>query len=294
MANYGPPGGGPQPWHEPRPGEAYGRGPAPDPQPPHDPGQAHRPGPTYGGGPYQPDDPDHRVRQYGSGYPAGRPGSGYGSWQRGPQHDSGGYDPAGPEYAGNRYGAAGSGYDAQLQDTEVFPAYRDAGTATTAYAGAPEPPPERRRGRGPLLAVLAAVLVLMLGGATAFYLLGQEDEAPNPVAAPTEEPAAPPADGQDEDETPPDEPATTSSTDPRFVRAGQCVRNDAPSGAKPKLLISGCGAKSYEVLQRIDGKTSGEKDAEKKCAKVDGYTNWYFYDSELDSLDFVLCLKQRA
>jgi hypothetical protein len=26
---------------------------------------------------------------------------------------------------------------------------------------------------------------------------------------------------------------------------------------------------------------------------VPNYTKWYFYDSELDSLDFVLCLKER-
>ncbi|WP_375373504.1 hypothetical protein [Micromonospora sp. ATA51] len=47
------------------------------------------------------------------------------------------------------------------------------------------------------------------------------------------------------------------------------------------------------MLRRFDGATSGEKDAQAKCAKVDGYTNWYFFDSELDTLDFVLCLKQR-
>ena len=38
--------------------------------------------------------------------------------------------------------------------------------------------------------------------------------------------------------------------------------------------------------------TTGEADAETKCSKVSKYTKWYFYDSELDSLDFVLCLKE--
>lgn len=47
------------------------------------------------------------------------------------------------------------------------------------------------------------------------------------------------------------------------------------------------------MVRRFDGPTSGEKDAEAKCAKVPGYTNWFFFDSELDTLDFVLCLKQR-
>ncbi|MFV2102233.1 LppU/SCO3897 family protein [Micromonospora sp. LOL_024] len=141
---------------------------------------------------------------------------------------------------------------------------------------------------------LAAVMALALAGTTAFFLLGEDGEAPAPVSAPAEEVAPSDSDAQDEDETPPSEPAAISSTDPRFVRAGQCVSNEASAGAKPELLIGECGSKSYEVLRRFDGKTSGEKDAEEKCAKVDGYTNWYFYDSELDSLDFVLCLKQRG
>ncbi|MFB9851827.1 hypothetical protein ACFFMR_15735 [Micromonospora andamanensis] len=143
-----------------------------------------------------------------------------------------------------------------------------------------------------MLLVLTAALVLVLGGATAFYLVGQDDETPTPVSAPTNE-AAPAPDAQDA-ETPSDDPAPASSTDPRFVEAGQCVRNDAAAGGKPKLLLSECEPRSYEVLRRFDGKTSGERDAEEKCAAVDGYTNWYFYDSELDSLDFVLCLKQRG
>ncbi|WP_239096921.1 LppU/SCO3897 family protein, partial [Micromonospora phaseoli] len=194
-----------------------------------------------------------------------------------------------------RYGAAEQGYRPHPHETEVHRAYPDEVGAATGYAGTPEPPPERNRRRGPVLAVLAAVLVLALAGTTAFYLLGQDDETPSPVSAPTEQAAPPPdSDALDEDEAPPSDPAANSSTDPRFVRAGQCVSNEAPASTKPKLLISDCVSKSYEVLQRFDGKTSGEKDAEEKCAKVDGYTNWYFYDSELDSLDFVLCLKQRG
>ncbi len=145
-----------------------------------------------------------------------------------------------------------------------------------------------------MLAALGAVLMLVLGGGTAFYLLGRDDEAPTTVAAPTRDPVAPTdAPAEDDDKPAPSTPAASSSTDPRFVGPGQCVRNDASNGGKPELVISDCAPKSYEVLRRFDGKTSGARDAEAKCAKVDGYTNWYFYDSELDSLDFVLCLKQR-
>ncbi|MFC4018551.1 hypothetical protein ACFOW4_11445 [Micromonospora sp. GCM10011542] len=145
-----------------------------------------------------------------------------------------------------------------------------------------------------MLAVLAVVVLLLLaGGGTLWFLSGRDE--PDPVAAPTESAVAvrPSAAADDPAAPAPSEPAPESSADPRFVKVGQCVRNESATGSKPKLLISGCAPKSYEVLRRIDGATSGEKDAEAKCAKVAGYTNWYFFDSELDTLDFVLCLKQR-
>ncbi|MDG4806869.1 hypothetical protein O7634_08905 [Micromonospora sp. WMMD1120] len=151
--------------------------------------------------------------------------------------------------------------------------------------------PPNRRGRGPLIAVLAVVLVLLAAGGAAFWL-GRGKGDPAPVAAPTT-PAAVDEPSPDASAPTPSAAAPQSSADPRFAKVGQCVRNDGVAGGKPKLLISGCTAKSYEVLSRIDGATSGERDAEAKCAKVEGYTNWYFFDSELDTLDFVLCLKQR-
>ncbi|MEW2382488.1 hypothetical protein AB0873_10430 [Micromonospora sp. NPDC047707] len=161
------------------------------------------------------------------------------------------------------------------------------------HGGDPAPPSRPSRRKGPLIAVLAAVLLLVLGGgATVLYLLGQGEPTP-PAASPTAA-AAPGSAGPSDQASPaPSVAAPESSADPRFVKVGQCVRNDGPAGGKPKLLISECAAKTYEVLHRVDGPTTGEKDAAAKCAKVDNYTNWYFFDSELDTLDFVLCLKQR-
>ncbi|MFI6161129.1 LppU/SCO3897 family protein [Micromonospora haikouensis] len=162
------------------------------------------------------------------------------------------------------------------------------------YPGEAGPPADRKRGRGPLTAVLATLVVLALvGGAAVWYLLRQDDDPP-PAAGPAAPSAAPTAeDTPAAPTTAPTAPAPESSADPRFVKVGQCVRNEGPAGGKPKLLISPCGPKTYEVLRRFDGQTSGEKDAEAKCAKVNGYTNWYFFDSQLDTLDFVLCLKLR-
>ncbi|WP_229399334.1 LppU/SCO3897 family protein [Micromonospora okii] len=155
-------------------------------------------------------------------------------------------------------------------------------------------PPERRRSRGALIGALVALVLLAgAGGAALWHLFGRDDGPPAaapalPSAGPLpEDPAASPT------APAPTAPAPESSADPRFVKAGQCVRNEGATGGKPKLLIAPCGAKTYEVLRRFDGRTSGEKDAEAKCGKVKGYTNWYFFDSQLDTLDFVLCLKLR-
>ena len=88
------------------------------------------------------------------------------------------------------------------------------------------------------------------------------------------------------------DPQPRSSEDARFVAKGQCVRNEGTAD-KPEMKIVACASGTFEVLKRVDGRTTGEADAEAKCGKVANYTKWYFYDSELDSLDFVLCLRER-
>jgi hypothetical protein len=144
-----------------------------------------------------------------------------------------------------------------------------------------------------MVAVLAVLALLVLGGgATLFYLAGTDTDSPPADALPsaTANSSDQPSAGLD---VSPNALAPESSADPRFARVGQCVRNDGPTGGRPKLLVTECTPKTYEVLRRFDGATSGEQDAEAKCADVGGYTDWYFYNSELDTLDFVLCLKLR-
>ncbi|GGO07240.1 hypothetical protein GCM10011576_11580 [Micromonospora parathelypteridis] len=285
MTNYGPPGGGnPGPWRGQRPDETPGR-PVQQPYPPtvpsYPPDPQGRPG-TYGGPPAAP-------YGGGSGSPyGGAPGTPYGGGTESPYGREpgapygGAYQPPGvnPAYGGQPYRPDGDPYGGQP--------YRPDGDP---YGEDPEPAPGRR-GRGPLIAVLAVVLLVVAAGGAFWFLRGQD--GPTSLAAPTGSAVAgdPSADA-DATEPAPSAAAPESSADPRFAKVGQCVRNDGAAGGKPKLLISGCAAKSYEVLSRIDGATSGERDAEAKCGKVEGYTNWYFFDSELDTLDFVLCLKQR-
>lgn len=156
------------------------------------------------------------------------------------------------------------------------------GTAPPAW-GTPAPPPRRRN--LPIVALVVILTVLIVGGlGTAAWLLSRD--SPRAGAGSGVLPAAttPTTAGKAADPQP--------SEDARFVRKGQCVRNEGTAAA-PAMTILPCASGTYEVLKRIDGRTTGEADAEAKCSRVPSYTKWYFYDSELDSLDFVLCLKER-
>jgi hypothetical protein len=157
------------------------------------------------------------------------------------------------------------------------------------YAGATpswNPPPMaalRPRRNGPILVLVIVLgLLVVTGLVTAAVLIGRNNatNAKGPVPPATHPTtAAHVADPQ-------------PSEDARFVKKGQCVRNEG-SADTPAMTIVPCASGTYEVLKRVDGRTTGEADAEAKCSKVANYTKWYFYDSELDSLDFVLCLKER-
>ncbi|SBT53167.1 Flagellar basal body-associated protein FliL [Micromonospora narathiwatensis] len=245
-------------------------------------------GPPGGGSPEpwggrRPQDGYAADPRYDSGY-ADQPGG----WGEPPAQR---YEPDGwHEQPTQRYEPPVSWGGGQPTDPTGYQGYPvDPGYDGQPYAE-PEPP---KRGRGPLVALLAVLVVLGLGGAGAYWFLGRDDSAPAngtaAPAAPTVDPVADPTEPADPATT---APAPASSTDPRFVKAGQCVRNEGAAD-QPKLVISECGAKTYQVLRRIDGPTSGKKDAQAKCAKVEDYTDWYFFDSELDTLDFVLCLKRR-
>jgi hypothetical protein len=147
-----------------------------------------------------------------------------------------------------------------------------------------QPAPPKRR-NGPIVALVVVLSLLICGGlGTSAWLLQRSGK---PQAGESSAPATPgPTAATD---TVPD---PQSSSDARFVAKGMCVRNEGTADDDPNLKIVSCASGTYEVLRRIDGPTTGEADAESKCGKVQKYTKWYFYDSELDSLDFVLCLRE--
>ncbi|HYN95944.1 MAG TPA: flagellar basal body protein FliL, partial [Pilimelia sp.] len=156
---------------------------------------------------------------------------------------------------------------------------------------APAAPPRRRRPTG-LILLLAALAALVLGGVGAGVYLVNRDKPGTATGTPgpSGQPAGGPATGQPTADPGPTGAAPTSSADARFAAKGQCLLNKGDN-AKPVMEITGCAPGAYEVLARFDG----TKDYAGRCGagKVPGYQYYYFFDSDLDTLDFVLCLKRR-
>ncbi|MEV7228462.1 flagellar basal body protein FliL [Polymorphospora sp. NPDC051019] len=267
MSNYGPPGG-------PNPG-----------QPPQWPaGQPDEP--RYG----QPSDPwggpDAQVSTppVATGSPAGDPG----------YHDY--REPTQPVGGTQRF---------DQQPYPPPPQFGPQGQPQPVWTQA-APVPPARKSKGPLIALVAVLAVLVLGGGgvAAWTLLGGDEKKPDVVgtgattqpeggsgADPTGAPTSPSA----EPEPAPSSAAPGSDNPLDQVQNGQCVKNEG-TNEKPTLVIVECGEGTYTVLSRINGKTNGSADAKAKCGREVGvgkYSDWYYFDSELDELDFVLCLQKR-
>jgi hypothetical protein len=158
------------------------------------------------------------------------------------------------------------------------PASYPSGSMWSQQTPPPAPPPKRNT---PIIALVVTlgVLICVGLGATAWLLKERSDDKPQASSSPSDAATNP-------------GPVPLGSEDARFnVKQGDCVVNQGTDD-QPEMRATACTSGTYQVLKRIDGKTSGEKDAEAKCAKVPGYTKWYFYDSPLDDLDLVLCLKE--
>lgn len=222
---------------------------------------------TYGGRPEdrygQPSDPWGQPSRWEGGYDTGA--TGYDNPEYGvPAHGQPQY--GGAEYSGTEYR---SGYGGFGQE--------------------PDPaPPERSSTR--LIATIVAVLaVLLVGGVVTALVVTRGDNDKPSAQATTAGPSAEAA-GAQQGSSPEgtDTPAPESSAEARFAVAGQCLVNDG-SDAKPSMRIVACAPNTYQVLARFDGTI----DYKGKCGTVKGYKYHYYFDAELNSLDFVLCLKKR-
>jgi hypothetical protein len=227
------------------------------------------------GGPYpgQPQDPWQGGQPhdpYGQPEPWGAPTSGAGGapppYNQPPQYDPG---HAQPTYNQPGYGQQ-PGYGGDVW-------------------GAPTPPP--KKGKGLLITIIAVLLVLVCGagGTVAYFAFNGAKKVAN-LAASSSPTATPTSTSSTTTRSPTatSTPTETSTTDTgRNIKAGDCLVNDG-SGDTPKLRKVPCAANTYEVLQRFDG--TADKG---KCTTVAGSNASYFYDSPVNSLDYVLCMKQR-
>jgi hypothetical protein len=169
------------------------------------------------------------------------------------------------------------GHPASIPQQPV--SYNSAPMGDASMWGQPTPPPPKRNTPIVALVVTLGVLICIGLGATAWLLKVRNDNKPKAQATPSDAAQNP-------------GPVPLGSEDARFnVKKGDCVVNEGTDQV-PEMRATKCISGTYQVLQRFDGRTTGEKDAEAKCAKVTGYTKWYFYDSSFDDLDFVLCLKE--
>jgi hypothetical protein len=140
----------------------------------------------------------------------------------------------------------------------------------------------RPRRNTPIVAVVVVLGLLIVAGLGAIGWLVKDQLDAKRAAQP--KPSASPSTAA---------PATVAgSEDARFATAGQCVQN-LGTDKQPDMRRSVCTSGTYRVLKVVKGRTNGATDAESKCAKVTGYTNWFYYDSDLDDLDLVLCLKKQ-
>ncbi|SDY18101.1 hypothetical protein SAMN05444365_101960 [Micromonospora pattaloongensis] len=155
-----------------------------------------------------------------------------------------------------------------------------AGDGRYYAAAVPSPdtrPPARSRPRWWMVLAVVVPLLVIVGAGTVIRLLGGDgDTAAGPGEGASGRAPAPQA----------------GSSDARFVKAGECLRNEGEP-RRPKLVIATCGPATYEVLARFDGATAGEADAKQKCRAVPGYTDWFYFKTEFNALDYVLCLKLR-
>jgi hypothetical protein len=263
---------------------------------------------TYGGRPEdryeQPSDPwgdaDRWNGAGGYGQSGGQPGYGGGGYNQPAYGGTGGYDQPGygaggydqPEYDRPEYDRPGydqPGYDQPGYDNSGYggteygaPAYAEPGN------GAQPEPPERSSTR--LLVTIVAVLAVLFAGAAVTFFLTRDNDKPS--GSPTAQGAGPSGGAAGAEPTAPTEqtgtPAPESSTEARFAVAGQCLVNDG-NDVKPVMRIVACAPNTYQVLARFDGTI----DYASKCGNVKGYKFHYYFDAELNSLDYVLCLKKR-
>ncbi|MEV4507849.1 hypothetical protein AB0K00_02675 [Dactylosporangium sp. NPDC049525] len=246
-------------------------------------------------GPYQgqPQDPwqggGGQQDPYGQPDPYGPPPGSYGQQPDpyGQQPDPYGQPPqwgqqpqSGGPYGGN-YGQTG---------TYQQPAYgQPPGPGQGGDQWGPPAAPPRRKGSGGTVAIVVIIVLVLcsLGGVGTWYVLKDNKTTPS-TSAPT--PKVSTSGKSSGSAAPSGAPSSATGVQPgdaKTVKVGECLTNQG-TAQQPRMVKTACAPATFEVLKRIPA----TKDVT-KCKDTAGYTHDYFYDSTVDSEDFVLCLKLR-
>jgi hypothetical protein len=136
--------------------------------------------------------------------------------------------------------------------------------------------------------MVAVMAVLLFGAvATGVYLISNRGDGNRARTAPTAQP--------NPTTTAQAQPSSTASAgdnegagnDAVTAKVGDCLVNDGTNEA-PKMRKITCAKDTFEVVRTFPATID-----KAKCNGVPGYTHNYFFDSSIDTEDFVLCLKQR-
>ncbi|GAB2939237.1 hypothetical protein GCM10027280_29410 [Micromonospora polyrhachis] len=137
--------------------------------------------------------------------------------------------------------------------------------------------------------ILALVLLCVCGGVGIWFFTSDDDEK-DPIAQPTAAPTARPTDRPSADPTP--SRSSSDDDDTTSYKKGDCLKNEG-TNSSPKLRKVPCGPGTYEVLSRIPFTTDVEKCKTDPLFGAKEADANYYYDSTVNSADYVLCLKKR-
>ncbi|MGW0435252.1 LppU/SCO3897 family protein [Micromonospora sp. NPDC003197] len=135
------------------------------------------------------------------------------------------------------------------------------------------------------------VLLCVCGGVGIWAFTSDDDDEKDPIAQPTATSTARPTSEPSTDPTP-SASSTDDDDDDTSYRKGDCLKNEG-TNSSPKLRKVPCGPGTYEVLSRIPFTTDVEKCKTDPIFGAKEADANYYYDSSMNSADYVLCLKKR-
>src|SRR5439155_7423274 len=186
-------------------------------------------------------------------------------------------------------GYGGQGYQQPGYEQPTSPYNQPTGYGQDMWAQ--QQPPPKKRGSGLLITLVVVLAVLVCGGgaAGAYVAFKPKGNAKGTATATSTGKAATQPTGAATTAAPtPTDTGGEPADDAATAQVGDCLANQGTND-KPALKKVACKAGVFEVLKRFDGTADV-----KKCTGVAGYTHNYYFKTDSEASNFVLCMKQRT